>query len=158
MASFQQKRMVEEMVANCHMDEKRARKILQKAKWNLPKAYEIVIGEKKEAGPSVSNPTNNSSTPRTSPKPIWMKSLAFLWSIFVQNMMITFIWTLLLVFFAYCEFGSVFAICSGIFFLFWCTGTRREGEMSAYSVFNKNYEALPGAFESQKMDSYAMLG
>lgn len=39
-----------------------------------------------------------------------------------------------------------------IVFIFTNLGERKKGTLSAYSVFNKNFEKLPGTFDSDKVD------
>ena len=41
---------------------------------------------------------------------------------------------------------KMYFIASGFYFIFSNLGKRKEGEMSAYSVFNKGYKQLPGTF------------
>jgi len=50
------------------------------------------------------------------------------------------------------EFGTVFLICSAFYAIFASLGERREGELSAYSVFNKGMVALPGTFSAGEID------
>jgi hypothetical protein len=50
------------------------------------------------------------------------------------------------------EFGAVFAILSAIAAIFTVgLGTRKEGEASAYSIFN-GFNELPGAFNAAQLD------
>lgn len=46
---------------------------------------------------------------------------------------------------------KMYFIASGFYFIFSNLGKRKEGEMSAYSVFNKGYKQLPGTFSAEDM-------
>lgn len=48
-----------------------------------------------------------------------------------------------------------FLIFSGFYLIFTNLGTRREGEPSAYSIFN-NFQELPGNFNAQRVDDTIM--
>ena len=50
--------------------------------------------------------------------------------------------------------GSVYLIIAAIVFIFLNTRKRRETEknLSAYSVFNPNFEELPGQFNSKHVE------
>jgi hypothetical protein len=54
------------------------------------------------------------------------------------------LWFLLFYIFLYIEFGAVYFIISMIYVMYQNTGTRKPGELSAYSVFNEGQEELPG--------------
>ena len=41
---------------------------------------------------------------------------------------------------------NLYFIISGIFFIFRNLGKRKPGELSAYSVFNKNFKKIAGSF------------
>ena len=45
------------------------------------------------------------------------------------------------------EFGSIFLCISIIYFIFNNLGKRKDGEISAYSMFNSNYERIAGTFD-----------
>ncbi len=51
------------------------------------------------------------------------------------------------------EFGTVYTIFSLILFIFLNLGKREEGTLSAYSIFNDNYEKLIGEFDSNSVGS-----
>ena len=44
------------------------------------------------------------------------------------------------------ELGIAYVSISGLIFIFTNTGKRKEGTLSAYSVFNEGYEELMGTF------------
>eukprot|EP01084_Bolivina_argentea_P206144 352020_1 len=46
------------------------------------------------------------------------------------------------------QFGSIFLCISIIYFIFNNLGKRKAGELSAYSVFNNNYEQIAGTFDA----------
>jgi hypothetical protein len=50
------------------------------------------------------------------------------------------------------EFGVVYFIMLCFYVVYSNLGERREGDMSAYSVFNKNMAALPGNFSAGDFD------
>ena len=47
------------------------------------------------------------------------------------------------------QFGSIFFCVSIIYFIFTNLGQRKDGELSAYSMFNDNYERIAGTFDGQ---------
>ena len=70
------------------------------------------------------------------------------------------IWVCGLLFFAHHEFGSVYFLAS-IPVLVWCSmeeWKRGPGELSAYSVFNKNQERLDGQFTSEQWEKELRYG
>uniref|UniRef100_A0A0K0FVI4 SAYSvFN domain-containing protein n=1 Tax=Strongyloides venezuelensis TaxID=75913 RepID=A0A0K0FVI4_STRVS len=56
----------------------------------------------------------------------------------------------------YAGFGVVYFLCFLMFLMFLSLGKRKRGEVSAYSVFNENFEALPGQMTSEQFEE-AML-
>lgn len=44
----------------------------------------------------------------------------------------------------YYDLGPIYILCSILIFMFTHLGKRKEGEMSAYSLFNEGGERLPG--------------
>lgn len=46
---------------------------------------------------------------------------------------------------------KIYFILSCFYFIFSNLGIRKEGEMSAYSVFNKGFKKLPGTFSAEEM-------
>lgn len=65
---------------------------------------------------------------------------------------------LLQLLFAYYGFGIVFFSVSLLCFIVWNTNTRRHGGMSAYSVFNKNFERIEGDVDPQALQQQLMRG
>lgn len=62
-------------------------------------------------------------------------------------------WFLLLYIFIRIEFGLVYIISSLLYFIFANLGKRREGELSAYHVFNKDFKALPGQLQASQIEA-----
>jgi len=60
-----------------------------------------------------------------------------------------------LIIFVIAEFGAVFFIFSCLVFIYCNMGEkkRRPGEMSAYSVFNPNCEAIDGTLTAQQFEN-----
>mmetsp|Transcript_12326 Transcript_12326/g.23554 ORF Transcript_12326/g.23554 Transcript_12326/m.23554 type:complete len:214 (+) Transcript_12326:140-781(+) len=56
------------------------------------------------------------------------------------------------------EWGPVYIILSGFVVIFTNLGRRREGEMSAYSVFNEGFRELPGTFNAADVDTHLRRG
>ena len=70
------------------------------------------------------------------------------------------VWFCLWGFFVSIEFGAVYLVASG--FLLLCVNlgnrSRKSGEMSAYSVFNKNCEAIDGTLTAEQFEREIRLG
>ncbi|KAL3872686.1 hypothetical protein ACJMK2_035896 [Sinanodonta woodiana] len=69
------------------------------------------------------------------------------------------LWLLLWAYFIHVEFGSVFFVLSLFFFLY--KGTRTgpiEKKLSAYSVFNPNFETLEGTFTAEQFEKELKYG
>ena len=62
------------------------------------------------------------------------------------------LWTLIWNLFILIEFGSLFIIISLFAAIFCNLGQREEGDLSAYSVFNKGYTTLLGQSTGQQFD------
>lgn len=62
-------------------------------------------------------------------------------------------WILLYYVFLRLEFGTVYFIFSIFVLMFTNLGKRKKGEMSAYSVFNKNQKALPGSLQASQFEA-----
>lgn len=56
----------------------------------------------------------------------------------------------------YIGFGIVYLICFLMLLMFLNMGKRKKNEVSAYSVFNENFEVLPGQMTSEQFEE-AML-
>ena len=174
-------RILQEFQEATKLDQKKCRKILQKAKWDLPQAIEIFESSKrvKNVPPNEHSDRSNSSSSsshlgddkkaRQLEKPNFLTIgdvFPFLRNAFPQK--VTFIpflfvvgflfWLLFLALAVYVEFSAVFLLFSGITFIFLNTGERKQGQLSAYSVFNPECKPITGAFESKKMDNFAVWG
>jgi len=66
------------------------------------------------------------------------------------------LWALLLFIFTRLEFGLVFLIASIFFAMFSNLGTKAQGEISAYSVFNKGVKSLPGQLSASQFEDEMM--
>jgi len=78
----------------------------------------------------------------------------FLWNYLTIDAILKFIlWILLYYVFLRLEFGTVYFIFSIFVLMFTNLGKRKKGEMSAYSVFNKNQKALPGSLQASQFEA-----
>ena len=71
------------------------------------------------------------------------------------------LWLLLLGFFIKVEFGLVYVVSSGLVFIILSLrgGKKRApGELSAYSVFNKNCEAIEGTLSAEQFERELRYG
>ena len=78
------------------------------------------------------------------------KEIALIW---VERMLLFLLWATLQFIFLKLEFGAVFFICS-IFYLIWRnlrTRPQKPGELSAYSVFNKNCRPIHGTVTAEQL-------
>ena len=57
------------------------------------------------------------------------------------------VWLLLLYLSTFVNAQNLFFIVSGIVFIFLNLGKRKQGELSAYSVFNKGFKKIAGTFD-----------
>ena len=65
------------------------------------------------------------------------------------------VWLLLWAFFISVEFGLVYFVCSCLFMIVISMRggkKRRSGTLSAYSVFNKNFEVIDGTFTAEQLE------
>ena len=67
-----------------------------------------------------------------------------------KNILIFIIWVALYKVFIYYEFGVVFFLFTILYLVFTNTGERKPWELSAYSVFNPNFERIPGTFSADQ--------
>lgn len=81
----------------------------------------------------------------------------FNWLTFTLKLLL---WVLLFGLFIEIGFGQVYFIASGLFFMvYFLKGSRRRrGELSAYSVFNKNQERLDGTFSAEQIERELRYG
>jgi len=58
------------------------------------------------------------------------------------------------------EFGAVFLVISALMFIYLNTRTspRDNGELSAYSVFNPNCEAIDGTLKAEQFEAELRYG
>ncbi|PRP79412.1 hypothetical protein PROFUN_08173 [Planoprotostelium fungivorum] len=77
----------------------------------------------------------------------------FVYSIPIETYLGFALWFLLFFVFIRLEFGVVFFICSLFFLMFSNLGQRKEGELSAYNVFNRGGKALPGQLTASQFES-----
>jgi len=72
------------------------------------------------------------------------------WEIIVIKFLL---WLTLLIIFIRLEFGAIYFIIS-VLYLMWSTmdSRRRRNELSAYSVFNPNFEKIQGTFSAEDYD------
>lgn len=70
------------------------------------------------------------------------------------------LWLVLWGFFIEVQFGAVFFVSSALFLLYWSLrGSRRKPwEPSAYSVFNKNFEAIEGTLTAEQFEKELRYG
>ncbi|XP_013775459.1 uncharacterized protein LOC106460314 [Limulus polyphemus] len=71
-----------------------------------------------------------------------------------------FFWLLLWFLFIVLEFGAVFFVFSIFYFMYrnFRKTTRKPGELSAYSVFNPNYEAIQGTLKAEQFERELKFG
>lgn len=80
----------------------------------------------------------------------WLNQLQL--KAFIRPITILLLWLLGYWFFSYLEFGSMFIILTMYAGIFLNLGERKAGEMSAYSVFNEGFAALPGTTTGEDFD------
>eukprot|EP01025_Chloroclados_australasicus_P023664 TRINITY_DN23946_c2_g1_i2.p3 TRINITY_DN23946_c2_g1~~TRINITY_DN23946_c2_g1_i2.p3 ORF type:complete len:118 (-),score=6.39 TRINITY_DN23946_c2_g1_i2:79-432(-) len=56
------------------------------------------------------------------------------------------------------DLGPVYVIAWILGLIFFNLGKRKQGEMSAYSVFNEGFQELPGQFNAQQVDDQIRRG
>jgi len=70
------------------------------------------------------------------------------------------LWFILMVVFVKLEFGAVFFVLSCLY-LIWTnlrSGPKKEGELSAYSVFNPNFETIDGTLTAEQFERELKFG
>uniref|UniRef100_A0A1B6MAL2 SAYSvFN domain-containing protein n=1 Tax=Graphocephala atropunctata TaxID=36148 RepID=A0A1B6MAL2_9HEMI len=70
------------------------------------------------------------------------------------------LWLILFSFAVYLEFGAVYFILS-LMYIIWTntrTGPKKRGEVSAYSVFNPNCEAIDGTLKAEQFEKEIRYG
>lgn len=63
------------------------------------------------------------------------------------------LWVATWMMFIYLDFGSLWIILSLMLSMFFNLGTRKAGELSAYSVFNKDFKKLLGTLDARDIDN-----
>jgi len=74
------------------------------------------------------------------------------WKAYIPLSLKALVWILLWKFFISIGFGAVYFIVTGSVFMYFNTGTRARGTLSAYSVFNPNQERLDGTFTAEQFE------
>ncbi|CAF3355614.1 unnamed protein product [Rotaria socialis] len=70
-----------------------------------------------------------------------------------------FVWLTLLLIFIRLEFGAIYFIISLLYVMWSSLGRRRErNQLSAYSVFNPNFEKIQGTFSAEDYDRQLRRG
>ena len=75
-------------------------------------------------------------------------------SISLRSWIYATVWSLSWACSVYVEFGSVFVMLSIVGLMFSQLGERKKGELSAYSVFNKNFENILGTLTAEEIDNH----
>jgi hypothetical protein len=96
-------------------------------------------------------------------KLLWTSSSAFLAlllysyhhikTITLNTWILSLLWFIGWRIFVYAEFGSVWIIASLIAAIFFNLGDRKRGELSAYSVFNENFQHILGTLTADQIDA-----
>lgn len=70
------------------------------------------------------------------------------------------VWTGMFAYAVYIEFGAVFILLSGFYFIWTNTRTepRKPDEISAYSVFNPNCERIQGTLDAETLEKEMKYG
>ena len=87
-------------------------------------------------------------------------SSQFNWFTVINYILYFFLWATIYAIAIQLEFGTVFLIIS-ILYGVWLntrTGPKKEGEISAYSVFNPNCEPIDGAISAEQFERELMYG
>lgn len=94
--------------------------------------------------------SSSSTKPSQSDDEIESKSSIINWKILVIKFLI---WLTLFVIFIRLEFGAIYFIISLLYFM-WSSldSRRRRNQLSAYSVFNPNFEKIQGTFSAEDYD------
>ncbi|KAK9716233.1 hypothetical protein RND81_06G219800 [Saponaria officinalis] len=78
--------------------------------------------------------------------------LMAIFSLSVKAWVFTIVWFMLAPVAHRWEFGRLFIIATGFALIFMNLGRRKQGELSAYSIFNKDFRELPGTFNADRID------
>lgn len=78
----------------------------------------------------------------------------------IQNGLKFLLWFCLFMFFLTIEFGLVYFTVSGLFLVIYSMSSQKKknGELSAYSVFNENCERINGTFTAEQFERQMIYG
>lgn len=78
----------------------------------------------------------------------------FTWTDYLFYGLIFLLWATLYAIFIKLQFGAIYFIVTALLGIYFNTGTksRRKGQMSAYSVFNKNCESIDGTLKAEQLE------
>jgi len=115
--------------------------------------------EKTESDSSASNVFPSTPPPVPSPDapPLSYSSLRLLLH---PTFLKVILWLILWGLFIELEFGAVYFVVSSLYIIYanTRTGPKADGSLSAYSVFNPNYERLEGTFTSEQFEKELRYG
>ena len=75
----------------------------------------------------------------------------------MRNIIIFFIWALIYKLFIDFGFGLIYFFLTIIILIFNNLGERKPWELSAYSIFNPNFERIPGSINSENFNGMGIL-
>ncbi|KAL6256435.1 hypothetical protein P5V15_012548 [Pogonomyrmex californicus] len=80
--------------------------------------------------------------------------------LYLTYMMVVAMWISLYMVVLRYEFGTVYLVLSALFFICWNTRSdpKQPGELSAYSVFNPNCEAIEGTLDASQFEKEIRYG
>ena len=76
----------------------------------------------------------------------------------MRNIIIFFIWALIYKLFIDFGFGLIYFFITIILLIFNNLGERKSWELSAYSIFNPNFERIPGSINSNNFNGILNIG
>ena len=75
----------------------------------------------------------------------------------MRNIIILFIWAVLYKLIIDFGFGLIYFFITIILLIFYNLGERKPWELSAYSIFNPNFERIPGSINSENFNGMGIL-
>ena len=75
----------------------------------------------------------------------------------MRNIIIFFIWSIIYKLFIDFGFGLIYFFLTIIILIFNNLGERKSWELSAYSIFNPNFERIPGSINSENFNGMGIL-
>ena len=75
----------------------------------------------------------------------------------MRNIIIFFIWSIIYKLFIDFGFGLIYFFLTIIILIFNNLGERKPWELSAYSIFNPNFERIPGSINSENFNGMGIL-